>query len=266
MDLVDFAGRRSRYDRALLLLGPKRNQVLTLPEVHGYGTDSFGDPDYLRLYGMRPEQWYARGIRLLGRTAVECTRDDLAQAIASDVAAVAAAAQARDVTVIDPFAGSGNTIYWILRQVPRSIGVAFEVDPHVYVLSRRNLSGLDRLVTLAAGDYEELLDDFPVPPDHLVVAFVAPPWGTALSEAAGLDLRRTSPPVTEVIATLGRRYAGHRMIYAMQIYETLEPTSLAQVRTMFDWSQQRIYDLNKAGGNHGILLGTTGWRPPDIMD
>jgi hypothetical protein len=117
------------------------NQVLTLPEVHGYGTDSFGDPDYLRLYGMRPEQWYARGIRLLGRTAVECTRDDLAQAIAGDVAAVAAAAQARDVTVIDPFAGSGNTIYWILRQVPRSIGVAFEVDPHVYVLSRRNLSG-----------------------------------------------------------------------------------------------------------------------------
>jgi hypothetical protein len=79
-------------------------------------------------------------------------------------------------------------------------------------------------------------------------------------------LRRTSPPATEVIATLGRRYAGHRMIYAMQIYETLEPTSLAQVRTMFDWSQQRIYDLNKAGGNHGILLGTTGWRPPDIMD
>lgn len=78
MDLVDFAGRRSRYDRALLLLGPKRNQVLTLPEVHGYGADSFGDPDYLRLYGMTPEQWYARGIRLLGRTAVECTRDDLA--------------------------------------------------------------------------------------------------------------------------------------------------------------------------------------------
>jgi len=252
------------HDRALLLHGAKRNQVLTLPEVHWYGVDSFGDPDYLSLYGMTPGHWYARGIRLLGRTAVECTRDKLAQAIARDVAAVAAAAPARDVTVVDPFAGSGNTIYWILRQVPRSIGVAFEDDPWVYVLSRRNLAVLDRPVTLAAGDYEKLVDHYPVPPDHLVIAFVAPPWGAALNEAAGLDLRLTAPPVTEVITTLGRRYAGHRMIYAIQVYETLEQTSLAQVRAMFDWSQRRTYDLNNAGGNHGLLIGTTRWRPPKI--
>lgn len=239
--------------------------MLSLPEIRGYGADSYGDPDYLRLYGMPPGQWYKRGIRLLGRTAVECTRDDLAQAIARDVAAVAAAAQPRDVTVVDPFAGSGNTIYWILRQVPRSIGVAFEVDPQVYALTRRNLAGLDRPVTLAAGDYEELLDDFPVPPDHLIIAFVAPPWGTALNDAAGLDLRATSPPVPEVISTLKRHYAGHRVIYAVQVYESLEPTSLTHVRAMFDWSQRRTYDLNNAGGNHGLLIGTTGWRPPDIM-
>ena len=78
-----------RYDRALLLLGAKRNEVLTLGEIHRYGVDSFGDPDYLQLYGMTPDQWYARGIRLLGRTAVECTRDELARAIADDVAGVA---------------------------------------------------------------------------------------------------------------------------------------------------------------------------------
>jgi hypothetical protein len=130
------AAGRTRYDRSLLLLGAKRNEVLTLAEVLDYGIDSFGDRDYLKLYGMTPTHWYARGIRLLGRTAVECTRDDL-----------------------------------------------------------------------------------------------------------------------------GGHYAGHRMIYAVQVYQTLEPTSLAQVQAMFDWSRRRTYDLNATGGNHGLLLGTTGWRP-----
>ena len=67
-----------RYDRQLLLFGSKRHAVLDLSEVNRYGADSFGDPDYVRLFGMPPADWYDRGIRLLGRTAVECTRDNLA--------------------------------------------------------------------------------------------------------------------------------------------------------------------------------------------
>ena len=61
---------RPLYDRALLLHGPKRNEILTLDEVRQYGTDSFSDVDYLSIYGLKPAEWYARGIRLLGRTAV----------------------------------------------------------------------------------------------------------------------------------------------------------------------------------------------------
>ena len=68
------------YSRELLLHGEKRNAVLDLPEIHRYGIESYGDADYVCIYGLRPEQWYARGIRVLGRTAVECTRDALASA------------------------------------------------------------------------------------------------------------------------------------------------------------------------------------------
>ena len=126
------------HDRALLLHGRKRNEVLTLGEVQRYGTDSFSDPNYIRLYGMTPPEWYARGIRLLGRTAVECTRDQLADRIGRDVAAVAAALPAQThCLVLDPFAGSCNTLYWILRHVPRSRGIAFELDAQVYDLTRR---------------------------------------------------------------------------------------------------------------------------------
>jgi hypothetical protein len=42
------------YDRELLLLGAKRNAVLNLWEVQRYGSDSYGDTDYVSVYGMRP--------------------------------------------------------------------------------------------------------------------------------------------------------------------------------------------------------------------
>ncbi|WIW45363.1 hypothetical protein ML401_28530 [Bradyrhizobium sp. 62B] len=70
----------------LLLHGSKLNELLTLEEVHRYGSDSFSDPDFIRLYGMTPAEWYARGVRLLGGTAVECTRDAVADRIGRDVA------------------------------------------------------------------------------------------------------------------------------------------------------------------------------------
>jgi len=53
------------YDREFLLHGEKRNAVLDLPEIHRYGIERYDDADYVSIYGLRPEQWYARGIRLL---------------------------------------------------------------------------------------------------------------------------------------------------------------------------------------------------------
>jgi hypothetical protein len=55
-----------RYDRQLLLLGAKRNAVLELWEVQRYGSDSYGDVDYVSIHGLPPSEWYARGIGLLG--------------------------------------------------------------------------------------------------------------------------------------------------------------------------------------------------------
>ena len=75
------------YDRQLLL-GPKRDVVLELWEVQRYGSDSYGDAAYVSIYGLPPTTWHEKGIRLLGRTAVECTRDPLADAIGRDTAAL----------------------------------------------------------------------------------------------------------------------------------------------------------------------------------
>ena len=91
--------------------------------------------------------------------------------------------------------------------------------------------------------------------------FVAPPWGTALDETIGLDLRLTTPPITQIIRRIKRKYLKHKVLFATQVYEKVNPTSLAELERMLDWTELRVYDLNVAGRNHGILLGTWGWKP-----
>ena len=86
--------RKPVYDRALLLHGSKRNEVLTLEEVRQYGIDSFSDQNYVRIYGMAPTAWYGQGIRLLGRTAVECTRDALGNRIGKNIGSIVGSSQA----------------------------------------------------------------------------------------------------------------------------------------------------------------------------
>jgi len=252
----------SRYDRNLLLHGPKRNEVLSLREVQKYGTDSFGDQDYVKVYGLTPPQWYARGVRMLGRTAVECTRDELGDRIGRDIAAVAARRPSpRKCTVIDPFAGSCNTLFWALHHLPNSQGVAFELDPQVYELTAGNVASLQTPIKLHFGDYRSLLPELDVPPDNDIIAFLAPPWGKALDETRGLDLRGTIPPIAEIIRFMDRIFPTRRLLFAVQVYEKIDPASLADVQHTLDWSELRVYDLNVPGKNHGLMMGAKRWRP-----
>jgi len=249
------------YDRALLLHGSKRNEVLTLAEIEQYGLNSFAAADYLSIYGMSPREWHRKGIRLLGRTAVECTPDALGDRIGLDVASVAARMPLNRFVVIDPFAGSCNTLFWVLRHLPNAEGLAFESDPQVFELTRRNLAALEQRIDLVHGDYAMLLEQSRALEDRGIIAFVAPPWGTALDEVQGLDLCRTTPPVAEVIERIAGRFAKHNILFATQVYEKIAASSLAQLKTLLDWTELRIYTINDKGGNHGVLLGTKGWRP-----
>jgi hypothetical protein len=250
------------YDRTLLLGGAKRNAELQLWEVHRYGIDSYGDADYVSIYGMAPADWHARGVRLLGRTAVECTRDRLGDLIGKDVAAVAGMTPApAGVLVIDLFAGSGNTLFWMLRHLPGARGLGFERDPAVFQQTQGNLAALTLPIDIVNTDYLSGLADARVARDQLLIAFIAPPWGDALGRTSGLDLRRTAPPITDVVDFLVDRFGQNRLLCAVQVYETVDAGSLAELTRRFDWSRLRVYDLNAPGENHGVLLGTTRWMP-----
>jgi hypothetical protein len=82
-----------------------------------------------------------------------------------------------------------------------------------------------------------------------------------LDEVQGLDLRRTTPPISEIIEQIVRQFPKHKMLFAMQVYEKVSATSLIEVQTRLDWTELRIYDINEKGRNHGILLGTKRWAP-----
>ena len=258
----DAGYRSATYDRQLLLSGSKRNAVLELWEVQRYGSDSYGDTDYVSIYGMQPSAWYAEGIRLLGRTAVECTRDQLGEAIGNDIAAIVGTSSAMTgAFVIDLFAGSANTLFWVLRNLPGARGVGFELDPMVYELTRRNLATLSVPIDIVNTDYASGLRDIAIPADQPLIAFIAPPWGDALSQASGLDLQHTTPPITQVLDDIVLRFPRSRLLCAVQVYESVNSASLTEVMRRFDWTTLHVYPLNEPGANHGSLLGTRGWVP-----
>jgi hypothetical protein len=252
------------FDRRLLL-GEKRNEVLGLSEVQGYGSDTFGDPEYVSIYGLKPADWYAKGVRLLGRTTVECTRDLFADLIGRDVAAAAAAAGAAHgvsgSVVVDPFAGSGNTLYWLTRWVEPERSVGFELDDVVFALTRANLSIMGLAIEVLHEGFQTGLRELSVSDDALVIVFISPPWGAALDEEFGLDLRRTTPPVADIVAFAMDVFAQNKLLFAIQAYELVEPESLAELTRVFDWWAVSVYDINPHAKNPGLVLGSVGWSP-----
>jgi hypothetical protein len=251
--------RTHAYDR-VFLLGEKRNELLDLWEVRRYGHDVFGDPDFVSIYGLKPADWYGRGVRLLGRTAVECTRDHFANLIGRDVATVAKTAPGVNRSiVIDPFAGSGNTLYWLTRHVEPDRSVGFELDDIVFDLTRRNLSIMSLGINVIHEGYERGLEGLRVGPDELVILFISPPWGEALDPASGLDLRRTAPPILEIIDLATAVFDRHKLLFAIQAYESVVPDSVAEVTARFECSALNVYDINAQAKNPGLLLGTVGW-------
>jgi hypothetical protein len=249
-----------------LLLGGKKDDLLTLGEVERYGSENCGDPDYLSLYGLRPADWYARGVRIAGRTAVECTRDLLADLIGRDIARVAARAPGGVALVLDLFAGSANTLYWISRHVHAGRAVGFERDDTVFALTDANLSPIGAGIELIHEGYDSglpalALPDDALPDGELVVLFVAPPWGRALSAESGLDLRCTTPPVAQILRFCTRTFGSRPMLIAVQVADRIQQDSLAEVTALLDWSALTMYDINAPGHKAGVLLGTTGWSP-----
>jgi hypothetical protein len=197
------------------LLGPKRNQVLSLEEVLEAGRVLFGDEMGMALYGMTPPVWYRQGVRILGRTCVEATPDVTAGPIAQTVHALLGRAD----VVVDPFAGSAN----LMLHVARGLGAfacGLERDPAVFAATQANLAIVSAEAELRHADWESYFDSQLAA--ETCVYVLSPPWGEAFSFADGLDLARTAPPIPRILDTIAARDRAPRC-YAVIQHTPVEP-------------------------------------------
>jgi hypothetical protein len=152
--------------------------------------------------------------------------------------------------------------YAVLDQ-PTTAGarvLGFELDVRIFQLSQQNATILKLPIEMVNIDYQAGLACVSLASDDLLIAFIAPPWGEALS-TGGLDLRATTPAVPKIVGGLIDRFPRNRMLCAIQTYETMNAESVVDVKRRFDWSTTKLFQLNGAGQNHGLLLGTKGWTP-----
>jgi hypothetical protein len=163
--------------------------------------------------------------------------------------------------VIDPFAGSGNMLHWMLRGLPGARGLGFELDERVFALTQQNIAALNLPITILNTGYRSGLTGVSATPDELLIAFIAPPWGDALDPLTGLDLRLTTPPVPQIVDVLFDSFPKNLWLFAIQMYEVMHTASLVDLQKRFEWWAVNLYRLNAPDRNHGVLLGTTRWAP-----
>jgi hypothetical protein len=207
------------------LLGPRRYDVLSLSDIIEAGRVLTGDPHGMAFYGMAPAEWYAKGIRLLGRTCVEATPDVTAGPIARTAHTLLG--HGPNVGVVDLFAGSANLMLHIAQALgARAHGL--EADHAVWTRTAANLRIIDAPATVRHADWASYFDD-PLTVDTTLYV-LSPPWGSAFSFAHGLDITRTSPPIPMIVDTIAARDRSTRC-YALIQHTPVEPVRNASAVT-----------------------------------
>ncbi|MGW2749075.1 hypothetical protein [Streptomyces sp. NPDC001450] len=209
------------------LLGDLRTTVLAGEQLCEAGRLIYGRPEGLSLYGIPAPRMEAAGIRLLGRTAIECCVDDYAIAVAEALADLHSSRphDAGAPLLVDLFCGSGNFSHHLGTRLGLTVHAA-ESDPDVHDAARHNLECVGADTRLHLGDYGDLLGKLPAQSDRDTY-FVEPPWGPAFTPA-GLDLTRTAPPVPRILDDIMRAREGRPCLVAIKTNDQIAHDSLAR--------------------------------------
>lgn len=236
------------------LLGEKRAKILTGEELCDASMRLYGDPDHLRIYGMTPRELGARGVRLFGRTAVECTTDPHAIAIARAVREQAQALGLTRWSVVDLFAGSGNFLFHLAAEAGADPALGFERDPAIFELTRANLERTGSRAQLHLGAFQDALRPDVVPGDRACVVCLHPPWGDGFSFQDGLDLRKTDPPTGDILRTVQERLPGYRLVFVHHIHEKMVEASVDEVTRGYRIHTRGVTRGSPPGMNTGYVI------------
>ncbi|WP_424104372.1 hypothetical protein [Paraburkholderia sp.] len=211
-----------------------RDSELPLDLILEAGQAMYGRPDAISLYGRTPVEYFPLGVRLMGRTAIECCIDERAQYLAEEAYRVSQRLfPGERPIVIDLFAGSCNLLFHIARRLNAIEALGFESDANVFALTRRNLEIVQAPVQVHHGDYAACLAQFANPGGAPVVCVVSPPWGAGFNYDMGLDLLRTEPPIDTITNHIHQILWPHNFVVLIQTHRKTVFSSAQQVSAGF---------------------------------
>ncbi len=215
------------------LTPPLASRELRLRDVRRAAERLSGDPNDLRLFGMSTLVWYMLGVRILGRTAIEATRDPQARFVGWAVAETLRQHDYKIQTVIDPFAGSGNSLYHLMKATSAPLGIGIEADAEIYRRTKSNFDVLQRWKRLRGShvdirhgdwsDYRSFLGD------QATLMHLDPPWGDAFNRD-GLDLRVTHPPILHILSDIARSKGPAPVFVAISTMPQVVQESVEEIR------------------------------------
>jgi 16S rRNA G966 N2-methylase RsmD len=229
-----------------------RDKELSLEEILQAGSALYGNPYAISLYGRSPVEYFPLGVRLLGRTVVECCIDQRAEFLAEEAHRVTQSLfPGERPIVVDLFAGSGNLLFHLARRLNATTALGFEKDDAVFALTRRNLGLLHAPVKLCHGDYAGHLSNVRYHHGGPVVFIVSPPWGSGFDYNIGLDLCRTEPPVNHVVDLIRELFLDRSHVVMIQTHHQTLAASIRRVCAGF----HRVFDSFASAADAAIRVG-----------
>ena len=218
--------------RSEYLAPPLSASRLSLREVWSAAERLSGDRGDIRLFGLPTLGWWAIGVGILGRSAIEATRDPQARFLAEAVTTTLRENGHEITDVIDPFVGSGNVLYHFVKATGATNGTGIELDSTISVLTQRNFEALRRWrrlrgarVSIHHGDWCRTAEFLTNRPTLIVLS---PPWGDAF-DLEGLDLRATEPPIGHLLARLAQIEGDGPVFVAVMTFPKIVRQSLDEI-------------------------------------
>jgi hypothetical protein len=120
--------------------------------------------------------------------------------MASGLAEMSPALPSRTL-VIDLFAGSANLLWHVATRLGVS-AIGLEYNNAVHLASHHNMRVLGLPVDVLLQSWQGWSHVINSARPRAVIALIDPPWGSAFDYIRGLDMRRTDPPVDDVLTDL----------------------------------------------------------------
>lgn len=234
------------------LLATRADEELTLADIQDYGSRFVGESDYLRLYGMTPDEYTARGVRLLGRTMIECCIDQYSAVIAAAAARWCPRREdAPPVGVLDPFVGSGNLLFHVARACGAGLALGFEAHAGVCGRTRQNFERIGFSAAVHHDSHTRALSELRARPDWRWVVILCPPWGEAFQHELGLDLQRTSPPIRELMDDFCPPASGPAPVFVIQTSRLVVEESIVELDGAYRHLERQMRCLIYGGRRDG---------------